>query len=1303
MATHAHAKCPKCGTVLQIPVQGDPEGRRIRCGSCQGVFVLRRKSSDSGAAPTTSTPRATPRPPDAIHTAPTALGQETTARASSGSASSTAPAWRFDRGDVVAGRYRILRRIARGGMGEVYEAEDHELGGAVALKTIRPEMAREAWSADRFRREIQLARQVTHPNVCRIFDVSYHEGSDPEGGEREGTAGGERVVFLTMELLRGETLTERLLRDGPLAPEVALPIARQLAAALDAAHGAGVIHRDLKCNNVMLVPPRDASGEDVDPRDLRVVITDFGLARGAGDAGLAATLALGGTTLGTPDYLAPEQVEGSEVTAAVDVYAFGLVLYETVTGKLPFSGDTVLSVAVQRVREDAPSPRTHVPELPDRWERAILGCLERDPATRFATAGKALEVLERGGSAAASQQATSPEATLEKAPERTPERTPADGSSRPSVAPREPRRSSRRQVALLLLLVVAAVAVGLYRYQSWKTEQGDRLRQALGLSPGQALIARPAVAVLGLRNLSGDPEADWLGTAIAEMLRTELRASDELRVVSGDDVARMEMELEMELELEAQPAEDLDRIRRASGADHVVTGSYTLLGERPQRQVRLDLQVQDALRGETLASVAETGAETELFDLVARVGTALRDRLGVARPDATPGLLEELRRAALPSNPEAARLYSEGLEDIRRFEPLAAQERLTRAVELEPGHPLIHSGLAVAWSALGYEDRSRQEIQKALELSEGLPQAERRSIEARYYQALGDWDRAVEIWRSLLVQYPSNLEYGVRLASSQIQSGQAQAALSTVAALRSLPPPAGEDVRLDLTEANAAAAVGNAARQRDAAMRAAAKGEEQNSRLLVAQARLAECNALLRLSRPQEARTACEESYQIFADRGDRTGQASALTVTANILYDQGDLSGARQRFEDSLEVYRSIGNQRAIATVLNNLAVVVRNQGDLDTALGMYEESLETFRHIGSPDGEAAALTNLAPLLVRKGALSEARSRLERALALRRETEDRRGEASALDQLGAVLREQGKLAEGRQKHRDALRIGREIDSRRAMVVSLGHLGEAALGEGDLDTARQRFEESLALSQEIGYRSPEASAEAGLADVAYEGGNLLAARQRHRRALDLRIEVGERGAAAESRLALARIHLDIGDAERAEELARSAAEGFATQGAVDRHAWALAVWASALQVLERTDESREALRRALERAGESVNLPARNAIYLRAARLEALDGDLEGALARLDPVAVSARDSGLFAQEIEARLIRLELLAPTREPLETEFDSDLLAADARAREHERLARAAETLGDAPGDAPDDAPAPTPREAASGAP
>jgi len=285
----------------------------------------------------------------------------------------------FAAGDLVAGRFRIVRFIAQGGMGEVYEAEDLELREHVALKTVRPAFGHDEFALERFRREVLLARRVTHPNVCRIFDVFRHRSDDnPVTGEPQA-----ELVFLTMELLAGRTLAEHLRRNGPLPLSEALELAGQMASGLEAAHRAGVTHRDFKSNNVVLEPQREGGP--------RVVVTDFGLAGAATEK--AQPHDGTGLTMGTPAYMAPEQVEGGEVGPAADIYALGVVLYEMVTGRLPFVALTAHATATLRLREKPSSPRDHRPDLDARWETVILRCLEREPARRYATVGQALDAL----------------------------------------------------------------------------------------------------------------------------------------------------------------------------------------------------------------------------------------------------------------------------------------------------------------------------------------------------------------------------------------------------------------------------------------------------------------------------------------------------------------------------------------------------------------------------------------------------------------------------------------------------------------------------------------------------------------------------------------------------------------------------------------------------------------------------------------------------------------------------------------------------------------------------------------------
>jgi serine/threonine protein kinase len=282
-------------------------------------------------------------------------------------------------GELVASRYRIVRLIGTGAVGEVYEAHDETVGEAVALKTLRAGNAEDNVSIERFRREIQLARRVTHRNVCRTFDVGRHERPDVAP-----------LTFITMELLLGQTLSEALTARGRYHSDEALPLVAQMAAGLGAAHAAGIVHRDFKPANMMLVP------EDGAPA-ARVVITDFGLARRYSLDEISITVT--GEAVGTPLYMAPEQVVTGQqpITAATDVYALGIVMYEMVTGELPFKGSSITVMAIKRFKEAAPAPLLVVPDLDPRWNAAILRCLEKDPAKRFASAADVVTALTADG------------------------------------------------------------------------------------------------------------------------------------------------------------------------------------------------------------------------------------------------------------------------------------------------------------------------------------------------------------------------------------------------------------------------------------------------------------------------------------------------------------------------------------------------------------------------------------------------------------------------------------------------------------------------------------------------------------------------------------------------------------------------------------------------------------------------------------------------------------------------------------------------------------------------------------------
>lgn len=282
----------------------------------------------------------------------------------------------FRAGDLINHRFRVVRFIGAGGMGEVYEAADASLGGThVALKTVRSFVAGNREIEAQFRREVRIARQITHPKVCRIYDLFDTRIDDPLCG------GSRTLVFLTMELLEGESLAERLARTGRLSTQEALPLLRDIVSALSAAHEKGVIHRDLKSSNVMLV-----AGDNGYPK---AVLTDFGLAVSQ-DAH-----ARGGerSFAGTPDYMAPEQLERGETGFASDIFSLGVVLYEAITGSRPFEPASSIAEA-RRNRGKPAAPRAHAPPINKRWEGAILKCLAEDPAARFPSADALLDAVE---------------------------------------------------------------------------------------------------------------------------------------------------------------------------------------------------------------------------------------------------------------------------------------------------------------------------------------------------------------------------------------------------------------------------------------------------------------------------------------------------------------------------------------------------------------------------------------------------------------------------------------------------------------------------------------------------------------------------------------------------------------------------------------------------------------------------------------------------------------------------------------------------------------------------------------------
>jgi tetratricopeptide (TPR) repeat protein/tRNA A-37 threonylcarbamoyl transferase component Bud32 len=1026
-------------------------------------------------------------------------------------------------------------------MGEVYEAEDMELHERVALKSIRNEQLDDKKALDRFKREVHLARKVTHPNVCRIFDL-FRQPANAAGGVSRSS-----VMFVAMELLEGETLAEFLRRQPRLSAGEARPIAMQIAAGLGAAHTAGVLHRDFKPGNVLLVPRA---------KGLRAVITDFGLALRSSQA-ISDPVSVTGTgeVLGTPAYMSPEQVEGKELTPASDVYSLGLVLYQMVTGTRAFQGSTPLSMAVRRLKENPAPPCTLVPDLDRRWESVILKCLEREPKDRFQNGDEVADAL-RGESKHLGSWSFEPRIVLG---------------------------------LLALVLVIAGGAVLI---------PGIRRRAAMGTGTGatiQPMAFRPSVAVLPLRNLSGRSDTEWLSTALPEMLTAELAAGGKLRTFPGENIARASADLKL-TGIQTLAPDTLEHLRKYLGSDYVVLGSYLDQGNAAEAQVRIDLWLQDAKTGEITASVSEKGSESDLDDLATRAGADLRQKLGVG--EITPSEAA-LVRASLPSNPEAVRLYSEGLAQLRVADAPAARDLLERTVAADPNYALGHSALADAWAAMGYEQKAQQESKKARDLSSGLSHEERLWIEGKDWELNRTWDKAVEIYRTLFDFFPDNLEYGLHLAAAQKQARTVDEALATLAALQKLPAPDRDDPRIALQQADVFDIKGAYKEQQAAAETAARRARDLGATLLLARALHQEARSFEKQGKLEDALRSAHEAERISEAAGERAEAARALTITGIVHFDQGNFAEAADAYNRALAMERDIGDMRDAATALNNLANALGEQGDLSGSIKMLNEALATFREVGDKHSAAAVLGSIAARTLQQGDLKQGKKMLEEGLAASQEIGDQERASTAFYNLGEVLRWQG----------------------------------------DLKGARKMYEQAETLSKQIGDQSGVAYALYSLGDVSTAEGGFIAALDYYNQSIVLRTQMGEKGNVAESQMALSLLLFEEGDAVGAENSLREAREEFRKEGIGDDEILANILLARILLSQGKLADAQKEISGIHDLLAKSQDFSVHLRASIAEAELAAAAGRTQEAVRILQTTIASARRFGYLGYQIEAQLL----------------------------------------------------------------
>jgi tetratricopeptide (TPR) repeat protein len=463
------------------------------------------------------------------------------------------------------------------------------------------------------------------------------------------------------------------------------------------------------------------------------------------------------------------------------------------------------------------------------------------------------------------------------------------------------RHTESLATAILILTVTAGLAV-------WATRWLWKQKMATEPTPGAVHIRiRPSIAILGFKNLSTRPDTAWVSTALSEMLTTALAAGEQLRAVPEETVARTKHDLGLS-DVESLPPEAMAQVRNNLASDFIVLGSYLDLGKEKGGQIRLDLRLEDTVKGETVAAVSETGTEKTMIDLASQVGARLRQQFGLEK-------LSQLEsdgvRAEMPSNPEAMRLYSQGLASTMSFDALSAQAFLSNAVAIDPGFPLAHSELARTWSSLGYDANAQQEAKKALDQAGNLSREKHLLVEARFYETSRDWAKAIEAYQTLFSFFPDNLEYGLQLANAETAAGRGKDALKSLTALDALRVQTKDDPRINIARSDAAASLGDSKLRRDTSELAAQQAGKQGARLLLARARDSECRALADLGENEKAKAACEEARQIYQAAGDRSGLAQTLHDMAEVPINQGDFAEAEKLYSQALVIDRAIGSQK--------------------------------------------------------------------------------------------------------------------------------------------------------------------------------------------------------------------------------------------------------------------------------------------------------------------------------------------------------------------------------------------------------
>jgi len=894
-------------------------------------------------------------------------------------------------GAVLGQRYEIVQILGEGGMGAVYKAKDRELNRMVALKVIRPDLARNQAIIDRFKQELLLAHQVTHKNVIRIYDL----------GEAEG------MKFITMEYIEGEDLRSIILERKKLAPEEAVDIMQQVCRALEAAHGVGVIHRDLKPQNIM----RDKTG--------RVLVMDFGLARTLGGDGMTQS----GALIGTMEYMSPEQALAKELDQRSDLFTVGLIFYELLTGQMPFKADSALASLIKRTQERVIPISESDATIPRPLSDIVSKCLERDAALRYQDAADILADLEawQGKRAAATLQFP------------TSEKPWGQTIPWPKVA-----------------AVVTAIALALTGYV---------LRDKLFHEAPSATPAGPMVslAILPFHNASGDQSWDWLGPSMAEMLSTDIGQSAQLRTVSPNVLHQIFGDLRI------SPATVLDpptiaRVANFSNADRVVWGQYAKFGDT----IRIDATLQDLKNQRTVPLKIDVPGEKEIPKAIDGLAESIRQKLALPQD-----VLRQLKASSfqpVSQSVPALRAYNEGLGLQRDGKNLEAQKQFELASKEDPSFALAFSRLAQSYSSLGYDGEAEQSAQKAVGLSQDLPEAEKYLISAIRSQVTKNYPEAIKAYENLAKAAPDNTDVITALATLYKDSGNLDKAREYYQKLLTANP---KDVTATLELGRVAIKGGDPQASFEPLNRAYSLAVQVDNPEQQAASLHFMAVAYDMLSKPEESLRNEEQALVIWKRIGQKRGLALSLNELASAQAALGKPKDALKNYQEALNLRREIGDKRGLGDSLIDLGGFYDESGDREQALKLYKEALQLERDLGNEGLQAICLNNIGGSYLEKGQYEDALTYYQQALQLREKSNIPRDIVEQVHNLGLVTSEMGQYDQAISFYLRALDLRRSMNDPRGAAIESYSLGELFSYQGRFGAALNSRQDALKTFRDI--------------------------------------------------------------------------------------------------------------------------------------------------------------------------------------------------------------------------------------------